>query len=215
MEGENILVIHDAGNQETEYKVTAFTCSGLRNRGQATFLLGYSCECWCHLQNFWLYENLGLCWGKNRGAMDEGNFLSPETVDWMVFLPQHELLKQAFRWVGPWPPITAHLMGTRGGNDLQIQGAPFSVGWSQGQAVEPARTRNLTPSPVIAVYSLVTGSFHNMFKPGFSQVVSICMSPSVPWVSGTSPRLFFFFFCTMYELMSQLGAGKGISLENL
>lgn len=42
MVGENILVIHDAGNQETEYEVTAFTFGELRNRGQATFLLGYS-----------------------------------------------------------------------------------------------------------------------------------------------------------------------------
>lgn len=96
MEGENILVIHDAGNQETEYKVTAFTCSELRNRGQAPFLLGYSCKCCCHLQSFCLYENLGCPGEKIEGKMDKGNFLSPETIDWMVFLPQHELLKQAF-----------------------------------------------------------------------------------------------------------------------
>lgn len=84
-------------------KVTVSTCSGLRNCGQATFLLGYSCECWCHLQNFWLCENLGLCWGKSiEWKMDKGNLPSPETVDWMVFLPQHEL-KQAFWWVGPRP----------------------------------------------------------------------------------------------------------------
>lgn len=30
---------------------------------------------------------------KIEGKMEEGNFLSPGTIDWMVFLPQHELLK--------------------------------------------------------------------------------------------------------------------------
>lgn len=91
--------------------------------------------------------------------------------------------------------VTHALTGHRGGNNLQAK--PGSGGPRE-------KTRNLTPSPVIAVYAPEIGFFHKAFKlskgggPEASlRILLICMSPPVPQLSGRSPRGF---FCTGYEL---------------
>lgn len=91
--------------------------------------------------------------------------------------------------------VTHALTGHRGGNNLQAK--PGSGGPRE-------KTRNLTPSPVIAVYAPEIGFFHKAFKlskgggPEASlRILLICMSPPVPQLSGRSPRGF---FCAGYEL---------------
>lgn len=131
VEGGNILEIYEAGNQETEYEVTALP--GIGEKPWAGHFPSWFLR-WvlCHLQNFsdclktWGYA------GKIERRVEEGNFLNPETVGWDCF-PPLTWASQTGDGLGLGHYLRCpSLNGHQRREWLSNRGIPFSVSWQPG-----------------------------------------------------------------------------------